>query len=225
MAGRRGRGDDGCVSFWICQTCAVEHADRPDVCAICADERQWVPADGQVWTTLAEMESSGFRADLTELEPHLFAITTTTAAGIGQQSKLLRTPGGNLLWDPVGYVDYMIAAQVLELGNVRAIVASHPHMYGVQVEWSHRLGDVPVYVSEADAEWVARQDPVIKTWSGTLNLLPGVTLIQPSAFGSQAANLELVSNVDCPDITSKPTTIRTTPETTSTLCRCLRNFP
>ena len=39
------------MSFWICATCAVEHAERMDVCAICADERQWVPADGQHWTT------------------------------------------------------------------------------------------------------------------------------------------------------------------------------
>src|SRR5690606_31378435 len=41
--------------WWICRTCAVEHATRPDVCAICADERQWVPATGQAWTTLAEL--------------------------------------------------------------------------------------------------------------------------------------------------------------------------
>jgi len=42
------------MSFWICATCAVEHAERVEVCAICADERQWVPAEGQRWTTLEE---------------------------------------------------------------------------------------------------------------------------------------------------------------------------
>jgi hypothetical protein len=32
---------DGLVAgFWICATCAVEHAERVEVCAICADERQ-----------------------------------------------------------------------------------------------------------------------------------------------------------------------------------------
>src|ERR1041385_1080975 len=56
-------------------------------------------------------------------------------------------------------------------------------------------------------------------------VVAGLTLIQPSALGSHAANLELDNRVDWPLITSNPTTISTTPETTSTLCRCLRNFP
>ena len=35
-----------------CRTCAVEYAEPlPDVCPICADERQYVPATGQAWTT------------------------------------------------------------------------------------------------------------------------------------------------------------------------------
>ena len=136
--------------FWICQTCAVEHAERVEVCLICADERQWVPAEGQLWTTLDELAADGHHAEIALLEPDLYAITATPSTGIGQQSKLLRTPAGNLLWDPVGYVDGDISARVLELGDVRAIVASHPHMYGVQVEWSRHLGGPPVLVAEAD---------------------------------------------------------------------------
>jgi glyoxylase-like metal-dependent hydrolase (beta-lactamase superfamily II) len=166
------------VSFWICRTCAVEHAENAGVCAICADERQWVPADGQHWTTLDELRAAGQRADLVELEPDLFAVSTAPPVGIGQQSKLVRTEAGNLLWDPIGFVDDDIAARVRELGEVRAIVASHPHMFGVQVEWSRALGGVPVLVAEPDLEWVARPDPVIRAWSGEERLLPGVTLIQ-----------------------------------------------
>jgi hypothetical protein len=176
--------------FWICQTCAVEHADKVEVCAICADERQWVPAEGQLWTTLDELAADGHHAVIADLEPDLHAITARPSTGIGQQSKLLRTPAGNLLWDPVGYVDDDIAARVLALGDVRAIVASHPHMYGVQVEWSRRLGGPPVLVAEADREWVARQDPVIETWSDDLEILPGVTLSQPGGHfpGSAVAH-------------------------------------
>ena len=44
---------------WICATCGVEHARVDGVCTICADERQWVPADGQRWTTLTELAQSG----------------------------------------------------------------------------------------------------------------------------------------------------------------------
>ncbi|WP_232667252.1 hydrolase [Pseudonocardia sp. TRM90224] len=167
------------MSVLICRTCAVEHSEKVDVCKICADERQWVPAEGQVWTTLDELADAGYRVELTEFEPNLYGISSTPNSGIGQYSKLVRTPAGNLLFDPIGYLDDEGVRAVQELGDVVAIMASHPHMFGVQVEWSKRLGDVPVYVSEPDLEWVARPDPVIRPWSGTLEPLPGVTLSQP----------------------------------------------
>ena len=43
------------MTWWICRTCAVESAERSDVCPICADERQWVPVTGQQWTTMGEL--------------------------------------------------------------------------------------------------------------------------------------------------------------------------
>ena len=178
------------MDTWICSTCAVESGERHDVCAICADERQWVPATGQQWTTLEALARAGHRAELTELEPDLFGIGSFPAVGIGQQSKLLRTDEGNLLWDPIGYVDQDIAERVLRYGPVRAIVASHPHMFGAQVDWSRALGGAEVLVAEADAEWVRRPDPVITTWSGDLQLRPGVTLTQPGGHfpGSAVAH-------------------------------------
>ena len=166
------------MDFWICATCAVEHSEKVDVCAICADERQWVPASGQQWTTLAELAGSGCRTRIVELEPGLFGITSDPNVGIGQQSKLLCTPAGNLLWDPIGYLDDPAVRQVSALGEVVAIVASHPHMFGVQVEWSRALGGAAVLVAEPDLGWVARPDPVIRPWSGTVEILPGVTLAQ-----------------------------------------------
>ncbi len=113
---------------------------------------------------------------VTELESDLFGVTTMPAVGIGQQSLLVRTPGGNLLWDPVGYVDEAGAAAVRALGEVRAIVASHPHMYGAQVSWSRALGDPPVLVAESDAGWVQRQDAAISTFTGDIEPVPGVTV-------------------------------------------------
>jgi glyoxylase-like metal-dependent hydrolase (beta-lactamase superfamily II) len=63
-------------------------------------------------------------------------------------------------------------------GKVTAIAASHPHMFGVQVEWSKALGGVPVLVSEADVDWLKRRDPAITTWSGRYEVAPGLTLHQ-----------------------------------------------
>jgi hypothetical protein len=149
-----------------------------EVCAICADERQWVPAAGQKWATLAELSQAGRRVEIVDLEPELFGITVAPKVGIGQQTHLVRTQAGNLLWDPVGYLDDEAVDRVRELGEVAAIAASHPHMFGVQVEWSRALGGVSVLVSEADVKWVQRPDPAIKTWSGRYELAPDLILLQ-----------------------------------------------
>ncbi|HEX7322125.1 MAG TPA: hydrolase, partial [Mycobacterium sp.] len=100
------------------------------------------------------------------------------AVGIGQIGKLVCCPDGNVLWDPPGFLDDAAVAEVARYGPIAGIVASHPHMFGVQVEWSHRLGGVPVYVNAADADWVMRPDPVITEWSGTLQLTRAVSLLQ-----------------------------------------------
>jgi hypothetical protein len=162
----------------ICQTCGVEHETAAETCCICADERQWVPAAGQQWTTLEAMAAAGHHLQVHEVEPDLFGISVEPKFAIGQQSHLVRTPDGNLLWDVVGYCDSDTVDQIRGLGEVVAIVASHPHHYGVQLEWSRALGGVPVLVSEADQQWVARPDPVIRPWAGTLEVLPGITLVQ-----------------------------------------------
>ncbi len=163
----------------ICRTCAVEYGEPlPEVCPICADERQWVPADGQLWTSLDELAAAGQRLSRKELEPHLLGLTTDPSVGIGQQSKLVTTPSGSLLWDPAGYVDDDTAAEVLARGPVLAIASSHPHMFGVQVEWSRRLGDPPVLVCDADREWLGRQDSCIQFWSKSFSVNDQLTLHQ-----------------------------------------------
>ena len=183
--GRRDRLHTGSIDdryaetvFWLCRTCAVEHANTPQVCAICADERQWVPRSGQRWATLDELSAEGMAIQLSELEDNLVAVEAVPPFGIGQHSKLVCGPDGNVLWDPSGFVDEKGAAAVAALGEVVAIVASHPHMFGAQVEWSRLLGGVPVYVNAADAEWVMRPDPAIQSWSGTLKLTPALSVVQ-----------------------------------------------
>lgn len=209
--------------FWICRTCAVEHSDQVPVCAICDDERQYLPVDGQQWTTLDELAAEGYRATLDELEPSLHAITTSPSAGIGQQSKLLTTAEGSLLWDPVGYVDDAIVDQVKALVDVRAVVASHPHMFGVQVEWSRRLGGVPVLVAEADLQWVARPDPVIEAWNDDVELLPGVTLSQPGGHFPGSAIVHWADGADGRGVLLTGDTIFPNPDRRS--FSFMRSFP
>lgn len=209
--------------WWICRTCAVEHAERPDVCAVCADERQWVPASGQAWTTLAELAAAGERLVLEELEPDLFGLSSEPSVGIGQQAKIVRTPAGNLLWDPPGYVDDDAVEQVRALGPVVAIAASHPHMFGVQVAWSRALGGVPVLVAEADAHWVARPDPVIETWTGEREVLPGVVLSQPGGHFPGSAVVHWAAGAEGRGVLLSGDTIFANPDRTSV--SFMRSYP
>lgn len=163
----------------ICATCAVERDEpTPEVCPICTDERQYVPEDGQKWFTLDGLAQEGQQTLLKENEPGLIAVKTEPKVGIGQTAQLVVTHEGSLLWDPVGYVDDSAVKAVLERGPVLTIAASHPHMFGVQVEWSHRLGGVPVFVADADRRWLGRNDPIIEYWSGSQTIAEGLTLHQ-----------------------------------------------
>lgn len=98
-----------------------------------------------------------------------------TGVGIGQTSPLVQTPAGNLLWDPPGFIDDESVAAVTSRGGVRWIAASHPHMFGVQLEWSAAFGDAPVFVNAADAQWLGRR-PAITEWDDELTLTRGPTL-------------------------------------------------
>jgi glyoxylase-like metal-dependent hydrolase (beta-lactamase superfamily II) len=173
---------------WICATCGNHYPDAehpPVSCKICSDERQWVPPSGQRWTThdeLAAAPGPGDRADRRHsefwaVEPGLTGVRVTPEVGIGQRALLVRTDQGNLLWDPPGFVDEAAIEQVRDLGGLRAVTASHPHFYGAMATWARAFG-AGILVNEADAGWVTEPDPAIRTWSGRLEVLPGVTLVQ-----------------------------------------------
>lgn len=149
----------------------------PAVCSICADERQWVPVDGQRWTDLAALRAAGQRLTWQDREPGLVGISTDPGVGIGQTAELVSTPAGSLLWDPTGYLDDETVQRVRSLGPVLAVAASHPHMFGVQVEWARAL-DAPVLVCESDREWLGRADSRIAFWAGSHRLADGLTLYQ-----------------------------------------------
>lgn len=207
--------------MWICQTCAVEHAEAVEVCAICADERQW--AAGQQWTTLDELAASGHQTRVRELESDLFGTTVEPKVGIGQQAHLVRTPAGNLLWDPTGNLDDHAVRRVRELGEVVAITTSHPHMFGVQVEWSRALGGVPVFVAEPDLEWVARPDPAIRPWAGKLEVLPGVTLAQLGGHFPGSAVAHWAAGAGGKGVLFSGDTIQTNPDRASVTF--MRSYP
>lgn len=192
MAGSR-------LTAYICATCGVQQAPSaapPERCPICEDERQYVRQGGQVWTTLEELAKRGHRIELRELEPDLTGVGVQPSVGIGQRALLVRTPQGNLLWDCVGYIDDGAVDAIRSMGGIAGIAMSHPHFYGTVVEWSQAFGGCPIYIPSADRAWVQRDDPAIVDWSGTREVLPGLTLIQTGGHFEGSAVLHWNAGAD-----------------------------
>jgi hypothetical protein len=169
------------MTIWTCATCGVEHPDTeqpPTRCEICEDDRQYLPPGGQRWTTQSELAGEGHRTTVTELEPDLFGITVEPKVGIGQRALLLRTEAGNLLWEPPALIEPQTVELVRELGGVSVVSASHPHLTGASIQWSHAFAEAPVFVASADRAWIRRPDEVIRLWAGSEQVLPGVTFVQ-----------------------------------------------
>jgi glyoxylase-like metal-dependent hydrolase (beta-lactamase superfamily II) len=176
---------------FICKTCGVQYAPTdgpPARCPICEDERQYVGWNGQQWTTLEQLRAEGRQNHFYEEEPGLIAIDTRPAVAIGQRALLVQTPHGNVMWDCLTLVDDASIEAIKQLGGLAAIAISHPHFYASNVAWSQAFGDCPVYIHNADAEWVQYPVPAVKLWEGqTLEILPGLTLINTGGHfeGSQ----------------------------------------
>lgn len=117
------------------------------------------------WTHLAEMAGK-YRNVFTPLGDGVTGICTAPAFGIGPEVFLIQSKDGNLLWDCLAYLDQSTVAQIQELGGLSAIVISHPHMFGSVVEWSHALGNVPVFIHEDNRPFMPRPDSIIQWWRG-----------------------------------------------------------
>jgi len=167
------------MTNWVCATCGNHFPEaRPETCPVCADERQWLPPDGQRWTTLADLAAAGHKSDVREVEPGLTGIGAAPPVAIGQRSLLVATPAGNVLWDPSGFIDDAAVAAVRAAGGLGFVTASHPHFYGAIASWAREFG-AEILVPADDASWLrAGPDLRARLWSGTLPVLPGVTLIQ-----------------------------------------------
>lgn len=168
------------MTIFLCTACGTSYPDAPsppELCPICRDERQYVPASGQSWTARDALEA-GHRNAWHFHEPGLMSVQTVPAFAINQRAFLLRTPLGNLLWDCIALLDPATVELVRGLGGLHAVAISHPHYYTTMQDWAAAFG-CPVHLHAADREWVMRPSPALRFWEGdTLDLVPGATLIR-----------------------------------------------
>jgi glyoxylase-like metal-dependent hydrolase (beta-lactamase superfamily II) len=166
------------VPKYLCKACGTQHPERarpPERCRICEDERQFVPATGQEWITVEALAASRFNV-FRKTAPGLFGISTVPQFAIGQRAFLAVTPAGNILWDCISLLDAATIEIIGGLGGLKAVALSHPHFYSAMATWG-RAFDCPVFVHEADRDWLVEPDPGIEYWSGeTRDVLPGAVL-------------------------------------------------
>jgi hypothetical protein len=151
------------MESFICVTCGTVYApsaSAPERCPICLDDRQYVGADGQRWTTMQELRT-GHRSRIEELEPGLHGIGTEPGFAIGQRALLT----GGLLWDCITLLDDETATAVDQRGGIDTIAISHPHYYSAMNAWAERF-DARILLHEADREHVMFPSDRIEFWSG-----------------------------------------------------------
>jgi hypothetical protein len=153
---------------FICTTCGTQYAESaqpPSACTICQDERQYVKKTGQQWTTLDKLRLTN-RNSIKFEEPRLIGIGIDPQFAIGQRAFFLRTPKANVLWDCLPLLDEAVVEAIKAMGDISAIAISHPHYYSSMVEWSRAFGEIPIYLHEADRQWLMRPDKAIVFWEG-----------------------------------------------------------
>lgn len=117
----------------ICSTCGTQYPanDTLEVCAICADDRQYIPEGGQVWTT-PEALRKGHSVRIAQVAAGVFDLTIVPTFAIGQRALLV----GNVLWDCIPLLDEGLKAFTKGRGGLEAIAFSHPHYYSNMNEWA-----------------------------------------------------------------------------------------
>src|SRR6202047_236620 len=105
---------------FICTTCGTQYAENdqpPDACAICRDERQYVKATGQTWTTLERLRLTN-RNSIKFKEPGLIGIGIDPHFAIGQRALVLRSPKVNILWDCLSLLDDAVVEAIQAMGGI-----------------------------------------------------------------------------------------------------------
>jgi hypothetical protein len=160
---------------YVCATCGTLFPDSeaaPPECPICTDPRQYVPEEGQRWTSLGELRAE-HENEIRE-DGGLTGIGVEPWFAIGQRALLV----DGVMWDCVHLVDDAAAEEVERRGGLTAIAVSHPHYYTGMIEWAHRFG-CPVYIHADDERWIMRPDPAIELWDGDVKEIgEGLTLLR-----------------------------------------------
>ncbi|HTI10866.1 MAG TPA: hypothetical protein VL832_19985 [Puia sp.] len=150
----------------ICTACGTQYpaGKTPEVCPICADDRQYLPENGQHWTSHEELLQN-YSVRILPLHERLYELTIAPTFAIGQRALLVLSDQGNILWDCIPLLNEPTRAFIESKGGLKAIAFSHPHYYSNVTDWAAAF-DCPVHIHHRDAEWITQKDKRIQLWEG-----------------------------------------------------------
>lgn len=139
----------------ICTTCGTQFSlndDMLQLCPICTDDRQYIPENGQTWTTLEEL-SDRHSVITKKINEGLYELKMVPSFAIGQRALLVLTPAGNILWDCISLLNEPAIEFIKSKGGLKAIAFSHPHYYATMNEWA-AIFNCPIYIHQKDEQWI-----------------------------------------------------------------------
>jgi hypothetical protein len=163
----------------ICATCGTKYPVNylGNKCLICEDDRQYVPFDGQKWTTSAYLHKH-HSVKVKQLNSNLFELVIDPVFAIGQRALLITTKSGNILWDCIPHLDENAIRFIQQKGGLKAIAISHPHYYSNMKDWAEKF-DCPIFLPESEKEYIVNPTNRITFWiEEKVDFWDGIELIR-----------------------------------------------
>ncbi len=150
----------------VCATCGTHYAvnDSIDICKICADDRQYIPDGGQVWTTHDQLLRNN-SVRILRIHDKVYELQIKPTFAIGQRALLILSDQGNILWDCIPLLNEPVIDFIKAHGGLKAIAFSHPHYYSNMNEWAD-VFDCPIYIHQSDEEWIVNKGKHVTLWKG-----------------------------------------------------------
>lgn len=204
----------------ICTACGTyfpKDSTLPALCPICLDDRQYIPQEGQSWTSPNDLQQDHTvqfdplfpSIDAVERTGHqqtngktsLYSLTVAPKFAISNRAILVRSRSGNILWDCIPLLNESTITSIKSMGGLKAIAISHPHFYSHMNKWAE-VFDCPVYIHHLDAQWVVNKGPQINYWQGEeLSLFDGMRVIHTGGHFPGSTVLSV------PGLSSSPTVL------------------
>jgi glyoxylase-like metal-dependent hydrolase (beta-lactamase superfamily II) len=163
----------------ICTTCGTHYPilTAPEVCAICEDDRQYVPEGGQTWTTHDQLLKTN-SVRILPLAARVYELEIKPVFAIGQRAFLILSDHGNVLWDCIPLLNEPAKAFINSHGGLKAIAFSHPHYYSNMNAWAETF-NCPIYIHASDEQWVIDKGKHVNLWNGPEKVLwDGIRIIR-----------------------------------------------